>query len=158
MVMKTLKLIIALFLISNITFSQDQTIAESNYQIGMFNAASSKKSFTFSKDFNSVSFQISSLPLFANEFKVYSSIGVSGQLTVNKSHFGKVYTYSGIQRIETKIGGKKEHINLGLGLGFKKEINQELEFVCQGGYNALNALDNNRNNVFNSEVGVYYYF
>ncbi len=157
-IMKNIILILAFVLTFTHSFSQKQSVTESDYQIGLFNASYSKNGFTVSKCFNRMSIQVSSLPLFSSEFKVFSSLGVSGQVVINESDFGKVYTYSGVQRIQTRLGLKKEHINLGIGLGFKTKINQVLELVCQGGYNTLNVSKINRHTIFNSEVGMYYNF
>lgn len=156
--MKRLLCTVLLLFICTASIGQGQSIIEGDYQIGMLNKSSSKKGFIFNLRKERIGLKISTLPLFSKGHKVYSSLGVSGLFNLKTDKHTLVYGYAGAQRITTKIGEKRNHLNLGAGLGLNAKVKDAIELICQVGYGSLNSFKSNQLTTVISEVGLYYRF
>jgi len=149
-------MLITVLLLSIFNFSQ--SVLESDYQLGMINSTSAKESFSYSHEFKFFSIQFTTLPIYCQTFKVFSSTGLNGQVTLGKTDMGKLYSYTGIQYVQTDLVRRKSHVNLGAGIGYKTTLSKSFAIIVQGGYNSLNIRKTDRRIVFNSEIGMSFKF
>lgn len=156
--MKKVVCILLFLSIYSAVLSQGQNIVDDNYQIGMLNQSSSKKGFIFNLKKKKIGLKVSTLPFFSKGHKVYSSLGVSGLFDLKTNQYASVYSYAGAQRITTKIGRNKSHLNLGVGVGLNAKVKSSIELICQVGYSSLNSFKSNQLTTVVSELGLYYRF
>ena len=156
-----MKKYIMIFYIFSLSFAGSAQLKETpndikESHIGFYGSAKTDKGFSFKYIPDKIGVQVTGVPVFSKDKRVFFSVGLSGLFILQESKVASVFSYLGGQYIESNVFEKSGRFNMGGGFGMNTKLSDSFDISTRGGYGLLNVTNSNTSGVFTAELGFNY--